>query len=89
MAKEAASFNFASAAYADIAAQTAAQNRVAALLARAIRDQLLIEAGRSPSENASANPDDTEPSEPKIDTGVSTITPVSPVDPVTAPPFTQ
>ena len=45
--KERASFNFADAAYADIAAQTAAQERLATLLARSIREQVLIEAGRS------------------------------------------
>jgi LPS-assembly lipoprotein len=45
-AREAASFNYADAAYADIAAQTAAQERVATLLARTIRDQMIIEIGR-------------------------------------------
>ncbi|MBI1360228.1 MAG: hypothetical protein GC155_08080 [Alphaproteobacteria bacterium] len=89
VAKEAASFNFADAAYTDIAAQTAAQNRVATLLARAIRDQLLIEAGNPNATKVSAHPDTTRPPPPKVDTGVSTVTPVSPVDPVTAPPFTQ
>ncbi|MDZ4762851.1 MAG: hypothetical protein SGJ21_17470 [Alphaproteobacteria bacterium] len=43
---EAASFNFADAAYADVAAQTAAQERLAALLARTIRDQLIVETGK-------------------------------------------
>lgn len=44
--KERASFNFADAAYADLAAQTAAQERLATLLARSIRDQVIIEAGK-------------------------------------------
>lgn len=43
-AREAASFNFADAAYADIAAQTAARERVASMLARTIRDQMLFAA---------------------------------------------
>jgi hypothetical protein len=42
---ERASFNFADAAYADLAAQTAAQERLGVMLARAIREQILIEAG--------------------------------------------
>jgi LPS-assembly lipoprotein len=41
IASEAASFDFADAAYADIAAQTAAQERLANLLARSIRTQVL------------------------------------------------
>lgn len=45
--REAASFNFADAAYADIAAQTAAQERLASLLARSIRDKLVIDIGRT------------------------------------------
>jgi len=45
-AREAASFNFADAAYADIAAQTAAQERVATLLAGTIRNQMITEIGR-------------------------------------------
>ena len=43
---ERASFNFADAAYADLAAQTAAQERLAGLLARSIRADILIAAGR-------------------------------------------
>jgi LPS-assembly lipoprotein len=46
-AREAASFNYADAAYADVAAQTAAQERVAAMLARAVRLQILAEVGRT------------------------------------------
>ncbi len=44
--RERASFNFADAAYADVAAQTAAQERLAGLLARAIRSDVIIAAGR-------------------------------------------
>jgi LPS-assembly lipoprotein len=40
--REAASFNFADSAYADISSQTAAQERVAQLLARSIRNRLLM-----------------------------------------------
>jgi LPS-assembly lipoprotein len=43
---ERASFNFADAAYADLAAQTAAQERLAGLLARSIRSEMIIAAGR-------------------------------------------
>jgi LPS-assembly lipoprotein len=43
--RDAVSFNFADAAYADIAAQEAAQQRIATLLARSIREKLVIEAG--------------------------------------------
>jgi LPS-assembly lipoprotein len=43
---ERASFNFADAPYADIAAQTAAQERLGVMLARSIREQVLIEAGK-------------------------------------------
>ncbi len=45
---ERASFNFADAAYADLAAQTAAQQRLAGLLARSIRSEVIIAAGRKP-----------------------------------------
>jgi len=44
--RERASFNFADAAYADLAAQTAAQERLASLLARSIRSEVIIAAGR-------------------------------------------
>jgi len=44
--KERASFNFADAAYADMAAQTAAQERLATLLARSIRAQMIMAAGK-------------------------------------------
>jgi hypothetical protein len=41
-----ASFNFGDAAYADLAAQTAAQERLANLLARSIRTQMIVAAGK-------------------------------------------
>ena len=44
--RERASFNFADAAYADLAAQTAAQERLATLLARTIRAEVIAAAGR-------------------------------------------
>jgi LPS-assembly lipoprotein len=47
--RDAVSFNFADAAYADIAAQEAAQQRIATLLARSIREKLVIEAGHMKS----------------------------------------
>ncbi len=50
--REAASFNFADAAYADVAAQSAAQERVAILVARSIRDDIIIAAGRPADERA-------------------------------------
>lgn len=53
---ERASFNFADAAYADLAAQTAAQERLASLLARSIREQVLIEAGKPRNAAAPAMP---------------------------------
>ncbi|MBI1340592.1 hypothetical protein GC169_10360 [bacterium] len=40
--KESASFNFADSAFADIAAQTAARERVASLLARSVREELVL-----------------------------------------------
>lgn len=46
VALERASFNFADAAYADLAAQTAAQERLATLLARTIRLQMIAAAGK-------------------------------------------
>ncbi|RYD97161.1 MAG: hypothetical protein EOP61_17010 [Sphingomonadales bacterium] len=51
---ERASFNFADAAYADLAAQTAAQERLATLLARSIRAEVIIAAGRQ--KEAAATP---------------------------------
>jgi LPS-assembly lipoprotein len=42
---ERASFNFADSAYADVAAQAAAQERLATLLARSIRDKLFLNVG--------------------------------------------
>ncbi len=44
--QERASFNFGDAAYGDLAAQTAAQERLATLLARAIRSQMILAGGK-------------------------------------------
>ena len=51
---ERASFNFADAAYADLAAQNAAQERLATLLARSIRSELIIAGGKKPATPAVA-----------------------------------
>lgn len=48
MVEERASFNFGDAAYGDLAAQTAAQERLATLLAQGIRTQMIITAGKRP-----------------------------------------
>ena len=45
--EERASFNFADAAYSDLAAQTAAQERLATLLARSIRAEMIMAAGKT------------------------------------------
>ena len=89
VASETASFNVANLAFADISAQSAAQQRLADLLARSIRNQLLVAAGK-PQTARSVKPVE----EPKSDLPAQsirgvTVTPVSPVDPVTAPPFKQ
>jgi LPS-assembly lipoprotein len=52
---ERASSNFAGAAYADLAAQTAAPERLATLLARSIREQMTIEVGK-PRKEPTATP---------------------------------
>lgn len=44
--QERASFNYANAAYADLAAQSGAQERLATLLARSIRAQMIMAAGK-------------------------------------------
>jgi LPS-assembly lipoprotein len=51
-----ASFNFADSAYADLAAQTAGQERLASTLAAAIRNGLFLNAGKPPGEAATASP---------------------------------
>ena len=45
-AREQAGFNFADAAYADVVAQQAAQEKVASMLARTIRNQMLTNIGK-------------------------------------------
>lgn len=54
--RDAVSFNFADAAYADVAAQEAAQQRIATLLARSIRQKLVIEAGHPKTSGGVATP---------------------------------
>jgi LPS-assembly lipoprotein len=51
---ERASFNFADSAYADVAAQAAAQERIATLLARAIRDKLFLNVGNPVTQPAAS-----------------------------------
>jgi LPS-assembly lipoprotein len=51
-----ASFNFADSAYADLAAQSAAQERLASSLATAIRSGLILNADKPPEEAADATP---------------------------------
>ncbi len=59
---ERASFNFADAAYADMAAQTAAQERLANLLARSIRSEMIIAApAKKAGEPIKAAPEATIP----------------------------
>lgn len=87
--QQAASFNVSNLPYADISAQTAAQQRVADLLARSIRDQLLISAGK-PLQAQTRTAADEQPDSKLLPTiqGVTT-TRVSPVNPVDEPPFKQ
>lgn len=75
--EERASFNFANAAYGDLAAQTAAQERLATLLARSIRTQMIMAAGK--------------PVDPKTGLAVVPAAPASPPAPapVTTPPAEQ
>lgn len=49
IASDAASFNFADSPYADVTAQSAAQERVATMLARTMRNQIVIEVGKPPA----------------------------------------
>ena len=72
--KERASFNFANAAYADMAAQTGAQERLATLLARSIRSDLIMAAGKT------VNPKTGKPVDPAAptDAAAPVPTPASP-----------
>ncbi len=70
--EERASFNFADAAYSDLAAQTAAQERLATLLARSIRAEMIIAAGKTV--------------DPK--TGRSPVAPAQPAQPAQPAPTT-
>jgi len=67
--QERASFNFADAAYADMAAQTAAQERLATLLARSIRADLIIAAGKT------VNPKTGKPIDPNAPASTPAATP--------------
>ena len=69
--KERASFNFANAAYADMAAQTGAQERLATLLARSIRSDLIMAAGKT------VNPKTGKPVDPAAP-AAATPAPASP-----------
>jgi LPS-assembly lipoprotein len=80
---ERASFNFADAAYADLAAQTAAQERLATLLARSIREQMTIEVGNKRDDAAASPASATTPASP------GAATPPSPLIPVPPPPRSQ
>jgi LPS-assembly lipoprotein len=61
--QERASFNFANAAYADLAAQTAAQERLATLLARSIRAEMIMAAGK-PVNPKTGRPIEEQPATP-------------------------
>jgi len=61
--EERASFNFADAAYADLAAQTAAQERLATLLARSIRSEMIMAAGK-PVDPRTGRPPAEKPAAP-------------------------
>ena len=89
LASETASFNVANLAYADISAQTAAQQRLADLLARSIRNQLLVAAGKTQTAKVVTPDEEPKSNLPAQSIRGVTVTPVSPVDPVAAPPFKQ
>ena len=67
--EERASFNFADAAYSDMAAQTAAQERLATLLARSIRSEMIIAAGKP------VNPKTGKPVDPNAPAKATPATP--------------
>ena len=60
-----ASFNFADAAYSDLAAQTAAQERLATLLARSIRADLIIAGGKVVDPKTGKPVEPVDPNAPK------------------------
>ncbi|MEY2759035.1 MAG: hypothetical protein RIR33_2813 [Pseudomonadota bacterium] len=62
--QERASFNFADAAYADLAAQNAAQERLATLLARAIRAEMIMAAGKRVDPKTGKPPAEAPPAQP-------------------------
>jgi LPS-assembly lipoprotein len=62
--EERASFNFANAAYGDLAAQTAAQERLATLLARSIRAEIIMAAGKTVNPRTGRPVDEAAPAQP-------------------------
>lgn len=62
--EERASFNFADQPYADLSAQTAAQERLATLLARAIRSDLIIAGGKAVDPKTGKPVDPNAPADP-------------------------
>jgi len=73
--QERASFNFADAAYADLAAQTAAQERLATLLARAIRAEMIMAAGKRVDPKTGKPPADALPAQPTLPAASQPTTP--------------
>lgn len=73
--QERASFNFADAAYADLAAQTAAQERLATLLARAIRAEMIMAAGKRVDPKTGKPPAEAPPAQPTLPAASQPTTP--------------
>lgn len=73
--QERASFNFADAAYADLAAQTAAQERLATLLARAIRSEMIMAAGKRVDPKTGKPPAEAPPAQPTLPAASQPTTP--------------
>ena len=73
--QERASFNFADAAYADLAAQTAAQERLATLLARAIRAEMIMAAGKRVDPKTGKPPAEASPAQPTLPAASQPTTP--------------
>ena len=63
--EERASFNFADAAYSDLAAQTAAQERLATLLARSICAEMIMAAGKTVDPKTGSPVQPTPPAQPQ------------------------
>lgn len=73
--QERASFNFADAAYADLAAQNAAQERLATLLARAIRAEMIMAAGKRVDPKTGKPPAEASPAQPTLPAASQPTTP--------------